>query len=262
MSVLAYYRAYKPFRGSFAFALARLGASSYAERLSWSNRIADYLALQKHPDLLPLHSAINEVLEGGAATWPHYDYGEGYFYQSCQEVGVSGLRDTAARIAAFDLRGRLAGKVVLNIGCNSGFLDIGVAGSAAHVTGMDVNPHLVRIAQIAADHLRITNCTFITSSFEEAPITPSYDVVLSFANHSTFDGLTRHTLDQYFSRCVAALACGGTFLFESHAPAYEGDGLRDVLALIGEHFVVEDVRVLYYGTYLDSGRTFVAARRR
>jgi cyclopropane fatty-acyl-phospholipid synthase-like methyltransferase len=262
VSLLPYYRHYSPFRAGLAFAIARLRARGGAAKLSWSNRIADYQRLQAHPGLLPLHYSLNADIAESARDWPHYDYGEGYFYQGCREIGISGLRDTEARFAAFELARRLAGKRVLDIGCNSGFLDAQIAPHAAHVTGLDANPHLIRMARKVAGHLGHANCSFLATSFEEAPLTPPYDAVLSFANHSTFDGLTRHTLEAYFARCAEMLSPGGLFLFESHAPAYEGEAVTEVIALLGQRFDMEEQAVLRYGTYLDTGRTFVSARRR
>ena len=53
---------------------------------------------------------------------------------------------------------------------------------------------------------------------------------------------------------------GGLFLFESHPPAFEKEGLEQVCELIEQYFRIEEKMVLNYGTYLDRGRTFVSAR--
>ena len=51
--------------------------------------------LAGRPDLLALHRDMNRQLALQTEQWDSYDYGEGYFYQSSDELGVTGLRDTA-----------------------------------------------------------------------------------------------------------------------------------------------------------------------
>jgi hypothetical protein len=51
-------------------------------------------------------------------------------------------------------------------------------------------------------------------------------------------------------------------LFESHPPAHEGDGLKRVLEILERRFSIQHQEVLTYGTFLDTGRTFVVADRR
>jgi len=230
-------------------------------KLSLLNRQRDYLGLAGDPALLALHHRLHTILDRAASEWPSHDYGEGYFYQSLSAIGVRGLRDTAARVAAMDLARRVAGRRVLEIGCNTGFLSLSIAANAGWVEGFDVNPFLVEVASTTANHLGATNVCFGVSAFESRPLDARFDVVLSFANHSTYDGNTRQSLGEYFDRCHALVEPGGWLLFESHPPAHEGSGLERVLALVADRFRIEEHRVIEDGTFLDRGRTFVAARR-
>ena len=43
------------------------------------------------------HRALHEQLVLQSREWDTYDYGEGYWYQSSDELGITGLRDTTAR---------------------------------------------------------------------------------------------------------------------------------------------------------------------
>lgn len=52
----------------------------------------------------------------------HYDYGEGYFYQSLEKINLSGLRNSKKRIEQYNINSLLLNKDILDIGCNSGFL--------------------------------------------------------------------------------------------------------------------------------------------
>jgi SAM-dependent methyltransferase len=241
--------------------IAAWRARESLRRASLLNRYRDYLNLARRPDLLPLHRALNEQLVASARNWESYDYGEGYFYQSCPQIGVSGLRDTAARVEAMGLREKLAGRRVLEIGCNSGFVALSVADVAGEVTGFDINPHLVQVAREAAIWLKADNAGFEVCSFENFTADGPFNAVLSFANHHTYDGNTRQDLETYFRKCRELLVPGGLFLFESHAPDHEGEGLAGVIETIGRLFTIRERRVLNVGSFLDRGRTFVVSDR-
>lgn len=257
---LEYYRQHT-WRAVPKLLIGALIANSRLRRLSLVNRYRDYLGLAGKPDLLSLHRRLNEHLAISAQTWSSYDYGEGYFYQSMPRIGVSGLRNTAARVEAMNLQNLVAGKRVLEIGCNSGFLALLMAERAAHVTGMDVNPHLIDIARDTAAYLGLKNVQFDVGSFEDFTAPEPFDVVLSFANHHTYDGNTRQSIEEYFAKCRDLLAPGGLFLFESHTPAYEGAGLAGVIDTIGRLFTIREKKTLSGGTFLDRGRTFIVAGR-
>lgn len=220
----------------------------------------DYVRLARTPELLPLHLSMNRHLVEAAESWDGYDYGEGYFYQGCDPVGVTGLRDTQARVRAMDLGERVKGLSVLEIGCNAGFLSVSIAPFASRVVGFDLNPHLVDIGRSVASHLGLDNVEMLVSSFEDFSTDETFDVVLSFANHSTYDQNTRQSVSDYFERCRGLLRAGGLLLFESHPPEHEGAGLLDVVTLIRARFELQEERVLDYGTFLDRNRTFIAAR--
>lgn len=257
---LAYYDKPSPM-APLRFVWDQLFARNPDIRASLQNRARDYSALSNTPDLLPLHRRLNEIILDGTRDASHYDYGEGYFYQSLAAIGVSGLRDTDKRVDAMDLETWVAGKSVLEVGCNTGFLSARIAGAAKNVVAFDITPHLIEIARVVAQHLDIGNVDYSVSSFEDFQTDERFDVVLSFANHSTFDGQTKNTLEEYFDKCRMLCADGGLLLFESHVPAYEGDGLDQVVDLIGERFEIVDRKVLEYGDFLDRGRTFVVAKK-
>jgi len=231
-------------------------------RIALKNRSKDYFELTKRPELFPLHRHLNQILYEAVSQGDGYDYGEGYFYQSMAAINITGLRNTEKRIEAMHLQEFVSQKNVLEIGCNSGFLSLSIAPWAKSITGFDIMPYLSKIARTVAAYLNITNARFLTSAFEDYAEGLTYDVVLSFANHATFDGQTRQKLEAYFEKCARYCCEGGMLIFESHPPAFEGTALKKAISLIEERFLIIDQKVLNYGTFLDTGRTYIVSRKK
>jgi 2-polyprenyl-3-methyl-5-hydroxy-6-metoxy-1,4-benzoquinol methylase len=230
-------------------------------KLSLINRQKDYLRLANNPQLLALHDSLNQHLLEGIQLWKSYDYGEGYFYQSFQKIGISGFRDTQARIETMGLPELLKDRRVLEIGSNAGFLTLSVANYCSYIIGVEPAGHLVSIAKDTAAFLGVNNCEFRNSSFEEFSSATRFDTVLSFANHSTYDGNSTQSIKVYIDHCAALLCEGGMLLFESHPPEHEGEGLKTVIEEIARNFTIECSNILQYGSFLDRNRTFIVARR-
>src|SRR5439155_627214 len=165
---------------------------------------------------------MNRQLVLQADRWDSYDYGEGYYYQSSDELGITGLRDTTGRVEAFGLKELLTGRSVLEIGCNAGFLSIAIAPSARRLVAFELNPYLIAIGELGADFLGFHNVEFSVAAFEDFTTDETFDDVLSFANHHTYDGNTRQSLAEYFERCHTLTRPGGRLIFESHPPEIEG----------------------------------------
>ncbi len=261
-----YYENYSAF-APFKFLMDSFFERSRTGKLSLLNRQKDYAALHTEPERFALHRTLNELVTRSQKEWASYDYGSGYFYQSCEQIGLRGLRATGLRVQHMDLLERVKGKTVLEIGCNSGFLSLAMAPVAKHVVGFDINPVLIEVAHKVADFLGITNADLSVVSFEDYQAAQAssgdegakFDVVLSFANHSTYDGNTEQSVDDFFRKCASLTKPGGTLIFESHPPEHEGDGLPGVVETIERYFDIHERKVLEYGTFLDTGRTFIVA---
>jgi SAM-dependent methyltransferase len=249
-------------RHAVRLALDAAKTTSGRAAVSLRNRHHDYTRIVDDPVRAVLHRELNRHLVAQYEQWPSYDYGEGYFYQSSDELGVSGLRDTTGRVEAFELRERVRDRRVLEIGCNTGFLSLAIAPSAARVVAFELNPHLIAIARVGARYLKVENVEFSVAAFEDFATGEQFDDVLSFANHHTYDGNTRQSLDEYFARCHALTAPGGRLIFESHPPELEGDGLPRTIELIERYYTIESSAVPEYGTFLDRNRRFLVATRR
>lgn len=236
-----------------------LFARSKNSRLSLLNRQRDYQALATQPERFSLHRNLNQIL-AKSAHWESHDYGEGYFYQGFRSIGVSGLRDTEARVEKMNLKELVQGKSVLEIGCNTGFLTLCMAPNAKKIVGMDVNPYLIQIAKQVAQYLKVENVDFQVSSFEAFHTNETFEVVLSFANHATYDKNTKQGLTEYFQKCRSFLCPEGLFLFESHPKDLEEQHEENTFQNLQEQFKVLNREELIYGTPLDLSRFFVTAR--
>lgn len=143
------------------------------------------------------------------------DFGGVKPYQSMELIGLEGIRPTEYRIRMYELRQILRDQHdVLDIGCNSGFLDLSIAGLVQSVTGIEYDKSLVKVAKLTAEYLKINNCTFYNDDFNHwlKDADKSYHVIFSFAIH--------HWLNlsafEYVKVIDQLLRAGGYFCFESH----------------------------------------------
>jgi SAM-dependent methyltransferase len=234
------------------------------KRLSGWKRLSDYITifLECNDKLFAFHREINQILLKQTKEYSHYDYGEGYFYQSFPSAHISGFRDTTERVKHLGLQEITKNKSVLDIGCNTGFILISLAGTYKSGFGFDFNPYLIEIANATKSFMEINNTDFAASSFEDIDIEESYDVVLSLANHSTYDGNTKQDLDSYFKKISDVLNKDGVMVFESHPPAIENtEQLDKTLGTIRKLFQIKKIFKLPLKGFLDKNRTYVIANK-
>ena len=82
-------------------------------------------------------------------------------------------------------------KTVLEIGCNSGFIACSIASNTKFIVAFDIMEDLIKLANEVKAYKNIKNIIFYKSSFENLNIKKKFDVILSFANHSTYDNQTK-----------------------------------------------------------------------
>lgn len=244
------------------FSIDTLRATSSLRSRCIQNRQRDYSKLLNDPERLALHRELNRQLALQTENWDSYDYGEGYFYQSSDELGITGLRDTTGRVEAFGLRDLVMGRTVFEIGCNTGFLTLDIAPAAEHIAAFELNPYLIAMAQAGADYLGIDNVEFSVAAFEHFETDEQFDDVLSFANHHTYDGNTQQSLEDYFERCHAFTKPDGRLIFESHPAELEGAAFGRTVEIIERFYDITRSEVHDYGTFLDKGRRFIIGTKR
>lgn len=144
------------------------------------------------------------------------DFGGVMPYQSLDMIGLEGIRPTTYRIQQYELKKILKTEDdVLDIGCNSGFLDMQIAPLVHSLTGIEYDKSLVKVADFVKEQLHITNCRFVCGDFNDwyKETDRVFDVIFSFAIH--------HWLGIGAQEYVAMLDKlltnrGGYICFESH----------------------------------------------
>ena len=261
MAVANYRRLYARPRASalFRLALDAWRAPTPLRRQAVLNRLGDYSRCLGDTARFDLHRRLEalRVVAGSES----YDYGEGYYYQSSPTAGITGFRDTAARVAAYDLFRRLDGRQVLDIGCNAGFLTTEIAATARSIVAIEPSPHLIAIAREVALFAGRTNTSFHDTTFEGFEPPAPVDAVVAFANHETIDGRSTFDLGAYLGQCHKLCAPNGLLLFESHPQSIDRpfDELVERIQTAG--WQIEQRAEPLYGTFLDRDRVYVVARK-
>lgn len=228
-------------------------------KLSIINFLKSYIFLIKKPK----HFILNiKIFSWVIKSWERkeLDYGRGFLYQSYENFGLYGLRATNQKIQMIYKLSDLKNKKILDIGSNSGFLSVEIAKQASSVYCIEPNKYLVKHGEILSDYLNLKNINFNIKKFEEFETSEKFEVVLSFANHSTYDGETEYSLDEYFSKISLLLKENGNLLFESHHPYIEKD-LSEVKNILLRYFDIKEESVLDSNNFIDDGRTWLLCQK-
>ena len=114
-----------------------------------------------------LHAKLQKHLDEQSKEWDSFIYAkEKGFYQGFNEIQIDGCRPTEKRFERYNIDKYLSTtKSALDIGSNCGFFSLFVSRFLAEVTGIEINPHLVSIADDTKDFLQINNTNFINSPY-------------------------------------------------------------------------------------------------
>ena len=185
---------------------------------NWSQDRKQYL---KNP--LFFEEITRKYLTVANANW---EFARCKFYQSFLAIGIDGIRNSQERIGIYHLYDILKkNDNVLDIGCNCGFLDLQIAPMVGHLTGMDIDPNFIDIANMTAEYVKADNTSFICSNYADTEIDEKFDVVFSLAVHSNIviSGLGE---DDYVRKIFNNVANNGYFFFESHEWSNDADRYR------------------------------------
>lgn len=145
------------------------------------------------------------------------DFGSIKPYQSLELIGLDGVRPTEYRIKTYELYKTLSKEDdVLDIGCNTGFLDMSIADRVRTITGIEYDASLVKIAELVKSYLKIENCVFYNSDFnawfKNNANTVTYSAIFSFAIHHWLNISSQ----KYVEMIDTLLNKNGHLYFESH----------------------------------------------
>lgn len=227
----------------------------YSNIISIKNKILDSLNFDKNRKIRKDLSLINNKNDN------FFDYGVGYYYQSSDKLGLRGLRDSLFRKKQINIEELTIGKRILDIGTNTGFLLFEFENNFKYALGIDYNPKLIDIANRSKDYLKINNIEFKTQDFQSCEINEKYDIILSLANHHTYDkGIT--STNDYFKKILKIISQDGYLIFEGHHPLIENDGdFYKILDQIKDQFIVVEKKKYKTNNFFDDGRNLVILKK-
>lgn len=171
------------------------------ETISKINRVKNYLTFDKYrKDRLIAYNLIK-------SDKTLLDYGAGYFYQSIPNIKISGLRDTEYRSNTMKLAEIEKSKNILDIGCHTGAIVLFKL-NEHNCDGIDYNHSCIKVANYIKDKFSFKKCNFIHGNFMNYNLKKKYDVILSLANHHTYDGGITNT-KHYFNKIKSIINPGG-----------------------------------------------------
>jgi len=222
--------------------------------LSFFNKIKDLFKFDSHRNIRINISKIKNDKN-------LYDYGEGYFYQSLSKINLSGLRNTKFRKDKLNLDKITNNKKILDVGTNAGFLLMEMNNNFHSALGIDYNCSLIKIANLVKNYLNINNIEFKCKNIYEFESRQKFDVILSLANHSTFDSGINNTI-KYFDKIINLINDDGIIVFESHHPKYENlEKFNNHVAYLKKNFIQISEGEYLTNNFYDYGRKFVILKK-
>ena len=176
-------------------------------------------------------------------------FGEGNFYQSFEEIGLTGQRLTRERMEKYKLSLWVRSDFdVLDIGCNCGFLDLQIAPDVRSITGVDCNESLVQIAKKMGQMLNIDNCSFVCADFKNLRDIGRYDMIFAFSVMCWLD----ISISDFADKINALLKRNGFLFLESHN--VESTERFEVYKQSLEAFVKLGYHIVHQGSLCDDGK--------
>ena len=113
------------------------------------------------------------------------------------------------------------------------------------VTGIDINPYMIKIGNATKDFLNIDNLELISSSFENFQTKKKFGIIFSLANDETIDGNTKFTFNEYVTKILDLLENSGLLIFETMAQdTFEPKLFTPKLEILKKEFTILDDRLV------------------
>ena len=196
-------------------------------------------------ELEELHLKLKAHLKNQNEKWEHFIYSkQDGFYQGLDKINIKGSRSTEKRFNEYNIGSLFSkNKNVLDIGSNCGFVSLYTSEFVKSVTGVEINPFLVKISNDTKEFLNIQNVKFVCSTFEEYNTEEKFDVVYSFANDSTIDDNTTFNFEEYVQKILFLLSSDGLLIFESQAlDVLVPNKFQSKLEILEKYFIISEKR--------------------
>ncbi|WP_111414094.1 sulfotransferase [Billgrantia lactosivorans] len=175
-------------------------------------------ALSQSPDiehrrLSALHERVQTIWRGYQSEQLQYSFGDfGLPYQGFEPLKLPGTRSAKARLAHYGLEEVLPqGATALDIGCNHGFLLLGLADILSAGEGFDISKACVEVGNAVARHLGHSHITLHHKAFDDFVGKKQYDLVIACAVHQWIGKPLESFGEALFGLCKP----GGIVLLES-----------------------------------------------
>lgn len=167
----------------------------------------------EHRRLAALHAKVQEIWRGYQGEQLQFSFGDfGLPYQGFEPLLLPGTRSAKARLAHYGLEEVLPeGATALDIGCNHGFLLLGLAEKLGRGEGFDISKACVEVGNAVAAHLGHTHITLHHKAFDDFVGKQRYDLVIACAVHQWIGKPLEDFGDALFALCQP----GGIVLLES-----------------------------------------------
>ena len=199
-------------------------------------------------ELEELHLKLKAHLKNQNEKWEHFIYSkQDGFYQGLDKINIKGSRSTEKRFNEYNIGSLFSkNKNVLDIGSNCGFVSLYTSEFVKSVTGVEINPFLVKISNDTKEFLNIQNVKFVCSTFEEYNTEEKFDIVYSFANDSTIDDNTTFNFEEYVQKISFLLSPDGLLIFESQALDVLVPSAFDLkLEILEKYFIIKERRTVH-----------------
>tara|TARA_B100000902_G_C27204755_1_gene861006 strand:- start:537 stop:1229 length:693 start_codon:yes stop_codon:yes gene_type:complete len=203
-----------------------------------------------------------EVIKLNGAKNNFYDYGQSFFYQSMPCINLRGLRDTESRIKKLELEKYTYNKSILDIGTNVGGILLNIKNDFKKALGIEHNPKLIEIANLISEYLKFNNIQFLSEDFNTYNFSENFDVVLSLANHRTYDkGIT--DTENYFKKIDNIISKDGILFLESHPSLYEKkEDFESLVKNLENKYTIIKKDSYDFGNIFDSSRRYCVLKKK
>lgn len=108
------------------------------------------------------------------------------------------------------------GKQLLDVGCGTGEIAVRLAKKAFNVTGIDLSPDMLAVANAKCDKLEFKQPYFVQQDMRQLHLDEIFDVAVSLCDSLNYLD-SQKDLEQTFKKVYHQLKPGGLFLFDCHS---------------------------------------------